>query len=132
MFDRLKVKLPFVSLLLLVGMLPITVGASQQPAPQEKGFVLSERAIAAAERFRDEKHGRNLEDLDLSLASSMNAIRRRVCSREWLSEPQLDRDCWSYSGRLITRTRRGRLGIVIPMGQQLCSLRKGILRIGLH
>ena len=67
MFDTLKVKLPFVSLWLLAGMLPITVGASQQPAPQEKGFVLSERAIAAAERFRDEKHGRKLEDLELVL-----------------------------------------------------------------
>ena len=64
MFDTLKIKLPFVYVLLIAGMLPITVGASQQAAPQEKGFVLSEGAIAAAERFRSEKNGRKLEDLE--------------------------------------------------------------------
>ena len=67
MFDTLRFKLPVISVLLLAGMLPGTVGAPQQAAPRAEGFVLSERAVAAAERFRDVKGGRKLEDLEIVL-----------------------------------------------------------------
>jgi hypothetical protein len=95
-FNRLKVQLHVVSVLLLVGLLHVTVGAcAQQAASQEKGFVLSESARAAAERFRDVKKGRKLEDLELVLSEfyewdQMARVYKRVIERTMTKQRLLE------------------------------------------
>ena len=95
MFHTLKVKPLFVFIVLISSILSATVAASQPTASQEKDFVLSAKALAAADRFRDRQNGRKLEDLELvlgefyewdQLKSSFRRVSGRIVSKQRLLE----------------------------------------------
>lgn len=92
MIPTLKIKSLVVFVLLIFSILSGRVAASPPTASQEKDFVLSDKAMTAADRFRNKQNGRKLEDLEMVLGEFY----------EW---DQLKPSFRRVTGRIISKLR---------------------------